>query len=62
MTQSSPGSTLLQIAEKSIRCENHMLKKIFTYPEYALNSLVYTLAGTDFSVGTVQENHRLLET
>jgi hypothetical protein len=30
--------------------------------EYAQNSLVYTPAETNFSVGTAQENHWLLKT
>jgi hypothetical protein len=38
------------------------LKENIYVSEYAQNSVVYTLAGTDFSVGTVQENRRLLKT
>jgi hypothetical protein len=39
-----------------MRTENIYVSK------YAQNSLVYTLAGTDFSVEIVQENCRLLKT
>jgi hypothetical protein len=37
------------------------LKENIYVSKYAQDSLVYTLAGTDFSVGTVQENRRLLK-
>jgi hypothetical protein len=37
------------------------LKENIYVSEYAQDSLVYTLAGTDFSVGTVQKNCRLLK-
>jgi hypothetical protein len=38
------------------------LKENIYVSKYAQNSLVYPLAETDFSVGIMQENHRLLKT